>query len=552
MNNFASSSSKNEDNWIQCCCNKNDDAKIVYGKVYHILCFVHHCITPQGMKFLSKLPSEIYPFGVVGMSRSGKSYLLNAIASVLYGYFMNAPSLQKDIYSVSASDILDVFPESNESKPCTKGIQIMAIPRFCDESSKQIQSASGIYIIIDAEGQDLGNTLNHEAILGIMSRIVTHLNFIEPGQFNFGAIRSLGRLVASNLIINNEGKNKTTVWPQLSIVINKYSLVPIIDLDEYIKEQLKESKDDLSNNLDREVVRNTWSKNNKLGFHTIPADPISLMNPEAVKLLSPNAIAAIRKDLKQDIENWIISSIKRTNELSPSFIFGINGQGHISGLAYANFIDGLIHSYKDSKNIDYLGAFASAIQQKCKECIDLAIKYYQEKSKIESYLLIKGRDDIDGARGTKDDKEANKILEDIHNRHALLSKICQDDFNKALNDYIQIASNKIIQDSLARLINYLEGELNEIDRHWKHMRTFDDAKTETEHSSKDSEPVRELSHSVTKRKLGIKVGNIYYYNTFVNRTILSRNKFVRNNGDICYSAWVESAPIKVKIDGPRL
>ena len=579
----------------KCVCDVNvqsASAALRFGHVYQLVCFKHGIITPQASNWLPTLPGRLYPSGVAGVSRSGKSYLENRKAKQrLLEYLahhngdVGAAAAAAGVAALPADPSrLGQFVESPAPVPETRGIQALALPR---------PSKDGVGVdtelILDAEGQELGATVDHEAILGILSRVVTHITFVEDAKFTHAAVRALGKLVASQLIVAGKvgraggntaaagtsssagaaGSYGSVSWPYLHLLVNKRTLDAPANNAAYIHDQLRNDPNDTNNNADRDTVRRTWADRGRLTFSTLPIDQSALgaawwkkLPAEAQQLASEEFVTALRE--------WCDESYKHTAPFTWRYAAAVDGGGAaadqqaavVSGAQYAQFIDTLIRAYFTARTegsggggggggVDPAGAVETFVQVAANAAVYAAAAHYTAQMAVSPHLLATGNNEVDGARGTADEVQAASILPALHARHAALAALCHQHYDSAVVAYKGLGRgvDAVLATAKASLTTKLANRLTTLDAHWLQQRSFNAALTTQEHDTQDDPPYN-VVHHVHKRQVYFHTDHHYFWVTYVNRRNRTRTKSVRYNADVVYSPWtVVGDPWRVQMGG---
>ena len=101
-------------------------------------------------------------------------------------------------------------------------------------------------------------------ILGLMSRMTTHLCFMEASLVTKATTRSLGRLVTSNMALARPRND--AALPFLTLVANKIDLAEPDDPLAWLHEVLADSPDG-------RLVEKMWGDRQQLDFHVLSLLP---------------------------------------------------------------------------------------------------------------------------------------------------------------------------------------------------------------------------------------------------------------------------------------
>jgi hypothetical protein len=203
---------------------------------------------------LTVLQPPIVPVLLMGVSRSGKSLLLNFFAR----YLIESQQAVVDDTQLSmfmSPGSLNSYPfgVSSEMTRCTVGINAFVLRR----------KAGGYFLLMDAEGSDNGNRKVVSKILGIGRHLTNLLVFTDDNRFD-RALDALGRLVAygytsSGVHSGQVGVSEVSImspesWPNLVMVLNKVlESLPDDDMTFYRDQIAHKQDDDEATNRLRQV-----------------------------------------------------------------------------------------------------------------------------------------------------------------------------------------------------------------------------------------------------------------------------------------------------------
>jgi hypothetical protein len=177
----------------------------------------------EGALFLSFDPSllmdipenKLYILSNVGVSRSGKSLILNLYVSLLIKLGM----ARDFVYTDCSDKIPNVFKSADSWESVTQGAEVFAV-RLRDGPELW---ANGVILLCDFQGLLLGDNPALYWLLAIATHISHSLVYVDT-QFNNTFTECLGRIVGSRVGANVVDNNK---WPFLNVLINKKPTGPI-------------------------------------------------------------------------------------------------------------------------------------------------------------------------------------------------------------------------------------------------------------------------------------------------------------------------------------
>lgn len=514
-----------------CTCWNNEQClnigENVYGQVFSVVCFNHKIVTPQSKNVFQKIPHPYYPIGVIGISRAGKSTTMSEFSK-----YVNQKS------NPSAPPI-EEFVASNGTAACTHGIHVVALPRVQDGNP------AGTYLIYDAEGQEAGSTLNHTKILAVLSRITTQLAYLEASQFNYAAVRSLGQLIASGIIIN-DGLSEID-WPHLSIVVNKYALAPPQpNHATWIANELAENPFDNRNNQDREAIRNTWLNQNKLDYYTIPID-MSVVQTGVI--LPEEVTAAFKKVVGESRELLFKRLVERCQPLSMNSVAGKEGKEELLyGKFFVDVLEALLQIEQKQGSYHLKTALQIAIMEEAKLAKEDAYNVYLTFR--TQYSLQFDNSEVCGAKGTTNDDEAAQIRNNVFGRHNQLSSISFQKFDEKTSKYRGYGCDEFVGEERKNLDHWLNERWREIGTHFDHQRSINHTRTYTEPGIEDG-PRFERVHHIENEQVLFHTITHYFWASYVHRWATSRVHYFRYNGDEIIGNWTRVGDAsEIMIGGP--
>ena len=357
-----------------CICVAESSAAVkLYGVVYPLICFKDSKLSPCAAQWLRAFPRQttptapfhVYVVGVVGVARCGKSHTQALLAQVLLEQGVaRRPTLLADLAALGQPIHEGRFEESFRSVPCTLSVQAMTLPHV----SESTHEVDGAYLLIDAEGQNLGDTTTHLAILGIVSRVVSVLVSMEATSYSHRIIESLGLLLASQ-IVSGAGVS----WPSLIQCINKYDAGPLEPTPaEYWRLQIQDQPGDPTRNQARQAIRThfpdstlvTISRDSKLGQWNQSNIRRAAANPPQPPLPQPAL---------SECDEWYRDEVKQYTDLVIS-----RAEAHplsMDAQLLATYLSSLITAYR---GVGYIppDTFTSMANQVCATAVEACKQYY--------------------------------------------------------------------------------------------------------------------------------------------------------------------------------
>eukprot|EP00162_Nutomonas_longa_P004799 comp15512_c0_seq1/m.23687 comp15512_c0_seq1/g.23687 ORF comp15512_c0_seq1/g.23687 comp15512_c0_seq1/m.23687 type:complete len:523 (-) comp15512_c0_seq1:81-1649(-) len=473
-----------------------------FGIPTGFFCFQHQVVTPQAKKmlaFVCALDCAIYPMGVVGKARVGKSFLCGKIHSKLCGYIPSNFNFSKT----------ETFKTSNLTEPCTQSIDFTVLPRFCNNNLEQLNSMDGVFFLYDVEGQDHGTNLHHTAMLGITSRITSHMVYMNQGNFDHECIRGLGNIVAANML-GDVQKNGNVSATSLSLIVNMCILAMPADGQKWVRDILtpRDSVSEDINNCIR-AVNKTWPS---LSAGWIPA---------AESLESKKVVDAVTKVVAE-----VIPKIK---PLTMAQVLGLSDSSLNTALSadtFTEFVSQLVKGYNG--NIPSpKSAIEVAVRHESSKLLAKQIASYETLRKEPPYSFAIESDDVDGARGTADDTVALNIRDAVVSRHDQLAKHCENSLVQHLKSFDIAGAGTAVADTMQALKTELQKKKCDLVAHWDHQRAFDLSKKTVEKRSGAGDIYCRVVHEFYVRGKRRQLWQRY-------QTVWSekRSTNVRNNGDI--------------------
>jgi hypothetical protein len=500
----------------------------LYGQTVDLFCREHECLTPQAKVWFGKFES-ILSIGAVGVSRSGKSTLLAALCNHIKS---TLPQVALDLLPAC----LDQFKTSDQMQACTRGIQAIALPHCNKEGS-----VDGAYVIYDAEGQDLGSTSDqvHAVILGLMSRMTTHLCFMEASLVTKATTRSLGRLVTSNMALARPRND--AALPFLTLVANKIDLAEPDDPLAWLHEVLADSPDG-------RLVEKMWGDRQQLDFHLVSVDGL---RGEDVSTLPAEFVERRQGRYRRQVQRLCEKMLQHAKPFSLASVIVDASSSILSGPDYAFFLERLIVDHHQpgatvAPNISAVETMACRNADQAKT--DLLAKYQRVHSQAP-HNLGNDNDDVNGAKGTWDDNAARNVwLQQVCSRHNDLKTALLAEFDAGLAHYQGLGLDASIAAKRQELDAALNLDAKRI--YFDQQRRIVSSRSE---SSTQDGPRFERVHHTEEEPNWFKVITHYFWASYVHRWNVHRTIETRGNGDVHEGGWVKVGnPVEVLVEGPGL
>lgn len=527
-----------------CTCNANENFDDVYFHVIELLCLVCMRVTPQARAALIALPEVKYIVGAAGASKSGKSESLSELVAHVAS-FVPASERPASIARFAAGSV---------AAPVTFGIQLIAMPRYCDQRGERLERADGCFVIYDAEGQDAGDTTLQHVVLGLLSRAVSHLCYVEPTVFSYAGVHSLARLVSANLMVPTPAGGDAP-WPPLTIVSNKYSLAPPAPSHEaWIVRMLRDQPCDPATDSDRRVVMRIWER--KLNYCTLAMNMV-LAQPALAATLPAATAELLQQPWRDDVRRWTRIVVANCGAFTMQTVLGGNASAAaaVPGAVYADFLDELLRAYATNGGGGgggIPGVMEGCIERACEKAAEAASAKYDELAPTPPHLLSGAHADLDGARGTWDDNAAAVVWKQIETRHETLVALCKALYVDAVTRYAGCGFDAVVAMHKTTLKAELAQKLRPVREHFDRRRTIMHPPT-LEHGHEDTPPTNRVHNVELERNfLGILIHTHYHWATYVHRYPTTRERQVRANGDVHYTPWVRGAPTEVMTAAPYL
>lgn len=517
-----------------CVCNERvapASFRDAFGKVINVLCKKCKCMPASTSACLASIDVPICPCACAGISRCGKSTLLNLLCA--------AAAAQVPSTSDCAVAALETFPTSSEMRACTDGVLAMLLPR-CDAAGR----LSGVLLVYDAEGQDLGDSspLEHQAMLGVVARSVTHLSFLEMGHFTMASVRSLSGLLASIHAVPVRGAAAVRALPHLTLVANKFSLaMPPAPLA-WLRTEL------LSKSADAAAIERAWD--GRLDVRLVPMNASALLPAEQLAALPAEARAALSMQFDNAAAAWVADVLRVCVPFSLASIVAGGSTRPMMGADYVAFSGDLIREYFAAES---MSAPPSAVGELCrKKAAQLATAQEAEyETRRDARQLSLADNDVSGARGFWEDTAAQiRWLQHVAPRHAQLANDLLAEFDVGVQQLAGLGSDDVLTSGRRVLQLALDAKLAELRAHFDHMRCI--TASRSEHSTQDEALGDRVHHLEFEPYLTHTITHTFWAK-WVRRHDVTRTIATRRNDDTNTTPWTRTGQARdVQVAGPWL
>ena len=369
-------------------------------------------VTPEAAEFLQSIDYPVSVIAVVGLYRTGKSFLMNRIL-------------------LEQSDGFTVGPTVN---PCTKGLWLWSqVMQGQDKSGNTVN-----YLIVDTEGIGaLDTNSQHDSIIFSLALLLSS-NFIynSVGSIDEGALNNLSLVVNLTKHIHvkssssggseDDGAEFAQYFPSFLWLVRDFTL-QLVNSDGAAfssKEYLERALQPVPGFTEQIEAKN---RIRRMLTHFFPTrDCFTMVRPvtdeSLLQKLSSTPESKLRPEFVQQMGllREVIMNSAKTKKM--------NGT-ELDGRALVN----LAHAYTESINTGAVPSIQNAwnyiCQSKCQHALTSALKSYENAAKDLMVELPMGVDELDMAHRKMEDKANTLFAKD-----AIGEGI--DDYKKQLDDKV--------------------------------------------------------------------------------------------------------------------